>query len=210
MATLAENVSALATRVGTEIKGVKGTVGTLADLSTDVKTNLVAAINEVDAALTALEGTVASQTNIDDVNVSAATTYSSQKIVSEITAAKQAVKDELLGGAGEAYDTLKELGELIDTNKDAIDALEALAAGHVKYDDAQALTSEQQAQARTNIGAASATDCAAAKAAADAAQAAAEAADAKAVAAQNDVDALEAAVGDTTTNFVTAFEAALA
>lgn len=210
MATLAENVSALATRVGTEIKGVKGTVGTLADLSTDVKTNLVAAINEVDAALTALEGTVASQTNIDDANVSAATTYSSQKIVSEITAAKQAVKDELLGGAGEAYDTLKELGELIDTNKDAIDALEALAAGHVKYDGAQTLTSEQQAQARTNIGAASATDCAAAKAAADAAQAAAEAADAKAVAAQNDVDALELAVGDTTTNFVTAFEAALA
>ena len=43
--------------------------------------------------------------------------------------AATAVKNDLLNGAGEAYDTLKELGELIDTNKDAIDALETVAAG---------------------------------------------------------------------------------
>ena len=40
-----------------------------------------------------------------------------------------AVKDDLLNGAGEAYDTLKELGDLIDTNVDAIDALRDVAAG---------------------------------------------------------------------------------
>lgn len=39
------------------------------------------------------------------------------------------VKNELLNGAGGAYDTLKELGDLIDTNTDAIDALEQIAAG---------------------------------------------------------------------------------
>lgn len=38
------------------------------------------------------------------------------------------VKNELLNGAGDAYDTLKELGELIDDNVDAIDALEEIAA----------------------------------------------------------------------------------
>jgi hypothetical protein len=38
------------------------------------------------------------------------------------------VKNELLNGAGTAYDTLKELGTLIDTNTDAIDALEIVAA----------------------------------------------------------------------------------
>ena len=37
------------------------------------------------------------------------------------------VKDELLNGAGEAYDTLKELGLLIDENKSAIDALEIIS-----------------------------------------------------------------------------------
>lgn len=39
------------------------------------------------------------------------------------------VKNDLLNGAGGAYDTLKELGDLIDENTDAIDALEAVAAG---------------------------------------------------------------------------------
>ena len=48
---------------------------------------------------------------------------------SEVTAAVKAVKDDLLNGAGAAYDTLKELGDLIDDNTDAIDALEAVATG---------------------------------------------------------------------------------
>lgn len=37
------------------------------------------------------------------------------------------VKNSLLNGAGDAYDTLKELGELIDDNTDAIGALEIIA-----------------------------------------------------------------------------------
>lgn len=43
--------------------------------------------------------------------------------------AAAAVKNDLLNGAGTAYDTLKELGDLIDNNTSAIDALEAVAAG---------------------------------------------------------------------------------
>ena len=39
------------------------------------------------------------------------------------------VKNDLLNGAGAAYDTLKELGDLIVDNKDAIDALEEIASG---------------------------------------------------------------------------------
>lgn len=39
------------------------------------------------------------------------------------------IKNDLLNGAGSAYDTLKELGDLIDTNVDAIEALETVAAG---------------------------------------------------------------------------------
>ena len=39
------------------------------------------------------------------------------------------VKNDLLNGAGGAYDTLKELGDLIDENTDAIEALEKVAAG---------------------------------------------------------------------------------
>ena len=39
------------------------------------------------------------------------------------------VKNDLLNGAGDAYDTLKELGDLIDVNVDAIEALGLVAAG---------------------------------------------------------------------------------
>ena len=43
-------------------------------------------------------------------------------------AAAKAVKNELLNGAGEAFDTLKELGDLINTNGNAIKSLENIAA----------------------------------------------------------------------------------
>ena len=43
--------------------------------------------------------------------------------------AANAIKNDLLNGAGAAYDTLKELGDLIDENVNAIEALEAIASG---------------------------------------------------------------------------------
>lgn len=98
---------------------------------------------------------------IDDSAKSTTAVYSSSKTEDLITAAKQAVKDDLLQGAGAAYDSLKELGDLIDTNKEAIDAVKALAAGHVKFDGAQSLSNTQKSQARSNIGAASETALAA-------------------------------------------------
>lgn len=49
------------------------------------------------------------------------------------TAAKT-VKDDLLNGAGAAYDTLKELGDLINTNVGAIEALELVASGKADKD----------------------------------------------------------------------------
>ena len=65
------------------------------------------------------------------------------------------LKNELLGGAGEAFDTLKELQTILENGKAEVDALKELAAGHVKYDETQGLTVSQQAQARANIGAVS-------------------------------------------------------
>lgn len=45
------------------------------------------------------------------------------------------IKNDLLNGAGTAYDTLKELGDLIDINVDAIDALETVAASKANASD---------------------------------------------------------------------------
>jgi hypothetical protein len=65
------------------------------------------------------------------------------------------LENKLTGGAGEAYDSLKELQTILENGKAELDALKALAAGHVKYDAAQGLTASQKALARQNIGAVS-------------------------------------------------------
>ena len=129
------------------------------------------AIEGLNGRIDALE----SKTEIDDTKASATTTYSSSKIEDVVATAKQAVKDDLLGGAGEAYDTLKELGAAIDENKDLLEAFEEVAAGHVAFDKDQTglITSDQAGVARANIKAASQEAVEAAQKAADDAAAAA-------------------------------------
>ena len=238
MATFVDQVNALATRMGQECKTLHTKIGDLSSLSTTTKASLVAALNEQVNALETLKNSVtgntsdittinstistlqtelnglkdqiANSTNIDDTQATTTTTYSSSKIEDVVTAAKQAVKDDLLNGAGTAHDTLQELATLIEENEDAIAALEALAAGHVKYDDAQTLTDAQKEQARTNIGAASQAAVEAAQSQADKGVTDAAAAKSAADAAQADVDALSEAVGATDTDFTAAFEQALA
>lgn len=150
--SLESRVSEFAARTGQEIKKVRGEIAT-SNTAAEALTQRVAA-NE--GAITNLQSEAAKKVEIDDAQASATKTYSSQKVDSQITAAKQAVKNDLLGGAGEAYDTLKELADALVTNKDAITALQQIAQGHVQFDKAQALNDDQKKQARANIGALSA------------------------------------------------------
>ena len=150
--SLESRVSEFAARTGQEIKKVRGEIAT-GNTAAEALTQRVAA-NE--GAITNLKSEVAKKVEIDDAQASATKTYSSQNVEAKITAAKQAVKNDLLGGAGEAYDTLKELADALVTNKDAITALQQIAQGHVQFDKAQSLNDEQKKQARANIGALSA------------------------------------------------------
>lgn len=50
------------------------------------------------------------------------------------------IKNDLLNGAGSAYDTLKELGDLIDDNTDAIEALETMATGKADAEHTHAIS----------------------------------------------------------------------
>jgi hypothetical protein len=52
-----------------------------------------------------------------------AKTYATEKAAE----AAQAMKEDILNGADVAYDTLKEVGALIEENKEAIEALEVIA-----------------------------------------------------------------------------------
>lgn len=217
--------------VGADINTLLAQDGTLTTLTTSQKTSLVAAINEVNAAVKAIDV----KSIIDDEASDVTHAWSAQKVASEILTKTNAVKDALLGGAGDAFDTLKELADLINTNKDAIAALQQIAGNHVRFDQDQVLSAEQKSQALKNIGGASAesvgtlgnlttsakTNLVSAvnevKTKADkgvtdaaAASAAAATADGKAVKAQSAVDALKTAVGDTTVDFAAIYAAAKA
>lgn len=112
---------------------LKGSVGVLVNLNTTQKGNLVAAINEVHAAL-------ANASSIDDTLTSVTKTWSSTKITAEITSAIA----NLIGGADAANDTLKEVA-------DRITALAQADNGLVSATQTQSFTSAQQQQARDNI-----------------------------------------------------------
>ena len=147
--TLNQQIQKLATQVGTDVKTLIANQGDLSTLTTIQKASLVLAINELNAAIAQIDGNL-----IDDAQTVANKTWSSTKILSEITTKCNEVKTALLGGAGDAYDTLKELADLITDNKELIDSLQELAGAHVRYDAAQELSPEQKTQARNNIGAA--------------------------------------------------------
>lgn len=145
------------------VLAIRDAQGQRTALTTTDKDSLVDAINEVVSSLAALRQVVESKTEIDDSVATATNVWSALKTTTKISESCAAVKNEILNGAGSAYDTLKELADLITTNQSAIQALQTVAAGHVKYDGAQSLTAEQKAQARSNIGAPSADDVADAK-----------------------------------------------
>lgn len=145
--SLATRIESLVIRVAQEFNDVRAKTGNLANLTTTDKSNLVAAINELKAA-------VVSSSEIDDANIAISSTYSSSKIVTLL----DALKSEILGGADAAYDTLVEIQQLLQNGTSGLDALLAAVNNRVRFDAAQTLTAPEQAQARSNIGAVAVSD----------------------------------------------------
>lgn len=158
--SLTTNLVTAFTRVATEAKALRtlinGNAGDLSALTTTAKSNLVAALNELQAAQAALSAGAA---GINDAATNTTSTWSSQKTSDQIAASKAAI----LGGAGAAYDTLKELQDLLvadeGTNSSAITAINTALGNRVRTDTAaQGLTAQQQLNARTNIDVYGTTD----------------------------------------------------
>ena len=145
--SLATRIESLVIRVAQEFNDVRAKTGNLANLTTTDKSNLIAAINELKAA-------VVSSSEIDDANIAISSTYSSSKIVTLL----DALKSEILGGADAAYDTLLEIQQLLQNGTTGLDALLAAVNNRVRFDAAQTLSAPEQEQARSNIGAVAASD----------------------------------------------------
>ena len=141
--SLASQVSDLATRIGTEFKAVRATIGALTGLTTTNKTSVVAAINEVRSQVT----TAGAQ--INDTTASTTTVYSSSKTDGNISAAVAA----LVGTVPETLNTLDELAAALGDDPNAITSINTALGNRVRFDAAQTLTAPQAAQARSNIAA---------------------------------------------------------
>ena len=150
---LQQRITLLAQGIAVDIKGLRTDVGSLSALTTTAKSSLVAAINE-------LQGVIAAATNIDDTKGNGDTgfTWSADKIFDTIEAAKTAVKNDLLGGAAAAFDTLKELEDALGADANFATTIAGELANRVRFDAAQTLTNPQKQQARDNIGAISGAD----------------------------------------------------
>ncbi|WP_253543673.1 hypothetical protein [Metapseudomonas otitidis] len=139
---------ALAQAIGADVKSLRAAQGDLTSLSTTAKGNLVAAINEVFA----LVGAGGVQIDDGAGNGDTGVTWSADKIFDSIELAKQAVKDSILGGAGAALDTLKELADALNNDPNFAATIATQISNRVRYDAAQTLTTAQRLQACQNIG----------------------------------------------------------
>lgn len=161
MATLQVRLSDLATRIASELKSLRtllnGNASDNAALITTAKGNLVAAINEVKTQANSLAASGGATIN-DASSASTTQTYSITKIVTSIAEARAAVKAEILGGAGAAYDTLKELEDLFASTGADLSGITTALGNRVRFDAAQSLTAPQKVQANANMGSLSLAD----------------------------------------------------
>ena len=98
--SLLTRITALINSIATDIKDVYAKIGNLSTLQTTTKSSLVGAINEIKSS---------GGLQINDSTPSVSTTFSGTAIDSKIATAKTEVKNEILGSASAAYDTLQEI-----------------------------------------------------------------------------------------------------
>lgn len=148
MSTLIVRISDLATRMATECKSLRTLVNAngadLSALTTTQKASLVAAINELKTALDALGTPI----TISDSTSSTTLVWSSSKVASEITAAKNA----LTNGAAAALDTLSELAAALGNDANFSSTITTALSYRLRFDAVQTLTTGQKTQACTNLG----------------------------------------------------------
>lgn len=163
--SLQTRLSDLITAIGTDYKQLRTWItgsssGSLAALTTTTKTDLISAINEVNAkptngappdATTAVKGVVELATLAEvEAGVDAVRAVTPEGVRQE----RNALKTEILGaGVPAALDTLDELAAALGDDANFAASTTAALGNRVRVDAVQAFTAPQQAQGRSNIGA---------------------------------------------------------
>jgi hypothetical protein len=157
MATLEQRIRDGNTRLATEAKRIRTLLnGNAQDnlaLTTAAKTNLVAAINELKALADSLAASGGATIN-DASTTSTTQTYSIDKIRQSLVDQSVQIKNDILGGAAAARDTLQELSDLLDGEAAQITTIMTALGNRVRTDTAaQGLSTGAKQNARTNIDA---------------------------------------------------------
>lgn len=150
--TMESKIIALAQAIGADTKAARIERGDLTALSTTAKASLVAAINELDAALDSIPPGAGAVIDDSAGAGNTAKTWSADKLVAAIDAAKAAVKNELTDGASAALDTLAEIAAALGDDPNFAATIATEMGKRVRFDAVQALTAAQQKQACENIG----------------------------------------------------------
>lgn len=140
------NALQLANVVGMDIRALLRSVGSVDELTTIAKDNIVNAINEINSGINAVD--ITQVINDASGSGSKATVWSVTKIIDSLNV----LKGEILDGVGSSYDTLKEIADYLDANDNGINDILTTLANTIRFDQFQDLTVDQQNQASSNIG----------------------------------------------------------
>ena len=197
--SLISQVQNLAVRIGSEFKTLRASLGANADLTTSHKSTLVGAINEVKAVADAGGGGGSGGASINDTTPSTSTTYSSSKINTELATTVKLTGAQTIAGTK----TFSSAPAVPDSSWTIAKTAGLQAALDSKTDLTSAVNAAKTAILGAGVPAALDTLDELAAALGDDANFAAT------VTSNLATKANAADVGDTTTNFVTTFEAAL-
>ena len=152
--SLQTQLASVITAFGGDVKALFSRVGTLTSLTTTAKTDLVSAINEVNAKPSGTGGAA-----IADGGTSTGSVWSSSKTNQAIIDARAAVKTEILGaGVPAALDTLDELAAALGDDAAFATTVTTGLSNRVRTATAAlGLTTQQKTNARTNIDAVATT-----------------------------------------------------
>ena len=164
-----QKLIALANGVGADVKTIRNVIGAfvLSTLTVPGATSLISALNTHQSQIAALEAAPPSYTDAQanavalalldarqgTIATPSATQYATtQGVVDALNTQVDGLREEILGGAPEALNTLNELAQAFNNNPDVIANLTAALGSRVAVDQAQAFTPEQRRQGAENIG----------------------------------------------------------
>ena len=147
--TASANAVTISGQAQTLAQATATAMGTLSNLTTTAKDSLVNAIDELVGRCNQLASQVGNSEILDTATTGDTThSWSANQIIAYV----QSIQQGILGGADAAYDTLKEIETILQTDDNSITNILTALSGCLQFGTAQTLTAAQMTQACTNLG----------------------------------------------------------